>query len=118
MKKAAGCLEAENLRGSALATLCCELCQIATMAGDIQSAQAYSKIALRHFVLGTGRFSLFSKRMTEINDALQSRTRVDMQLFFKILNTPDNESRELTEEEKVFATALMNAIWSQNRLPT
>ena len=82
-------MQDEGFRGSTLATVCYDVCQIATIAGDIEVAKTYSKIALAEFVLGTGQFSLFSIRMKEINEALEMRQDVDLGLLFEFLNPPD-----------------------------
>jgi SET domain len=89
MKKAAKFMQDEGFRGSTLATVCYDVCQIATLARDIEVAKVYSKIALEEFVLGTGESSVFSVRMKEINKALQIRHEVDVGLLLEFLNSPD-----------------------------
>src|SRR5208282_3704525 len=69
LKNSVKFMQDEGFRGSALATVCYDVCQIAVLAREIEVAKIYSKIALAEFVLGTGKFSMFSKRMKEIVDA-------------------------------------------------
>jgi hypothetical protein len=87
--KAVEFMQDEGFRGSALATVCYDVCQIATLVGNIDVAKAYSKIALQEFVLGTGKFSVFSMRMKEIDEKLQNRHDVDFRLIIEFLNSPD-----------------------------
>lgn len=89
LKNAVKSMQDEGFRGSALATVCYDVCQIAVLAGEIEVAKTYSKIALAEFVLGTGQFSSFSIRMREITDALEMRHAVDFKLLVEFLNPPD-----------------------------
>ena len=89
MEKAVKFMQDEGFRGSALATVCYDVCQVATLAGDINIAKTYSKIALDEFVLGTGELSKFSRRMKEIYKAVRRRNQVDVTLLLEFVNSPD-----------------------------